>query len=1256
MQGVRKFVRKIEALDVESAGLTGQIRDFLKIGAVKKAEVYNGYDIFGLEPAEVVQAVQHVFSEPNVDLVSDVWMPEAGETAFAYRLLPGQYDQRSDSAVQLLTILKLGQDPHVVSFKAVRLKSERPLTAEEVQGIKRFLINPVEAMEISLVELCPAEVVQPDAPPVEVLDGFRALTEDALDDFLASHGLAMSSEDLAMVQAYFKNTAGRDPKMTELKVLDTYWSDHCRHTTFMTELKDIDFSEATYGPLLEAYDKYRQKRADIATSKPESLMDLATIQARWLRKQGGLADVEVSDEINAATFMVDAAFENGETKPYLVMFKNETHNHPTEIEPFGGAATCLGGAIRDPLSGRSYVYQGMRITGSGDPTESLEKTLPGKLPQRVITRGAAKGFSSYGNQIGLPAGYIREYYHEGFKAKRMEVGAVIGAAPAENVKRLKPAVGDRVLLIGGKTGIDGLGGATGSSKEHDESSLATCASEVQRGNAPEERKLQRLFSTADFAKRIKKSNDFGAGGVSVAVGELADSLDIQLDAVKTKYPGLGAIELAISESQERMAVVVDPADVEAVVVLAAKENLDAYEIAQVTDSGKLRMFLKGEVVLELDRDFIDSSGASRSQVIKVTEVPGAKPGEGTEEPEDKVVASAEEAEAALLAAVTDLNGASQIGLVENFDNTVGAYSILMPFGGARQMSPSMSMVAKLPSADGKSLTGTVMTAGYALKALDRDPFVGGAMSVAEAVAKAVLTGAKLERIHLSCQEYFERLGSDPLKWQKPFKALLGALYTMDAFGLGAIGGKDSMSGTFKDLNVPPTLIAFAAAPVDVKNVVSTDFKAEGSTVYMADVARDAAGLPDLAAYAARLKEAQALIEHGVVLSASVVEEGGVLENLFKMGVGNGIGVKLSSKELPKAGFGALILEIDLASADVMPADWLMLGETQSDYRINAQGGGVDLKKIETAWLEPLDSVFPRCKPYADAPLAAEAPPAGKKKEKRAVLFGEERPSANILRGVKPRVFIPAFPGTNCEIDTARAFERAGAEAEVIIFRNRNLADVEASIEAYVKAIEKAQMIALPGGFSAGDEPDGSGKFISSVFKNAGIKEATMALLKQRDGLMLGICNGFQALIKLGLLPYGEIRDLGPEDPTVTYNQCGKHISKMVQIEVVSKMSPWLARVSEGVRYNVPLSHGEGRFFASEAQYEALLAAGQVATVYSRGHNLNGSAFGVEGLVSPDGRVLGKMGHSERMTSHTYLNVPGQYDMEIFEAGVDYFNK
>ncbi|SCZ78691.1 phosphoribosylformylglycinamidine synthase [Acidaminobacter hydrogenoformans] len=1251
MQGVRKFVRKIEALDVESAGLTSQIRDFLKIGAVTKAEVYNGYDIFGLEASEVAQAVQHVFAEPNVDLVSDVWTPVQGETAFAYRLLPGQYDQRSDSAVQLLTILKLGKDPHVVSFKAVRLTSERALTAEEVEGIKRFLINPVEAMEISLYELCPAEVVQPEAPPVEVLHGFRELSEEALEGFLAGHGLAMSREDLTMVQDYFKTTAGRDPKMTELKVLDTYWSDHCRHTTFMTELKDIDFSEATYGPLREAYEKYGQKRADIATSKPETLMDLATIQARWLRKQGGLADVEVSDEINAATFMVDAAFENGETKPYLVMFKNETHNHPTEIEPFGGAATCLGGAIRDPLSGRSYVYQGMRITGSGDPTESLEKTLPGKLPQRVITRGAAKGFSSYGNQIGLPAGYIREYYNEGFKAKRMEVGAVIGAAPAENVKRLKPKLGDRVLLIGGKTGIDGIGGATGSSKEHDESSLATCASEVQRGNAPEERKLQRLFRRPEFAKRIKKSNDFGAGGVSVAVGELADSLDIQLDAIKTKYPGLGAIELAISESQERMAVVVDRCDVERVIALAASENLDAYEIAQVTDSGKLRMFLKGEVVLELGREFIDSSGASRSQVVKVTEVPVA--GSGADA---GAAVEAAQAEAVLTATVSDLNSASQIGLIENFDNTVGAYSILMPFGGVRQMSPSMSMVAKLPSAEGTSLTGTVMSAGYALKALEQDPFVGGAMSVAEAVAKAVLTGANLERIHLSCQEYFERLGTDPLKWQKPFKALLGALHAMDAFGLGAIGGKDSMSGTFKDLNVPPTLIAFAAAPVDLKNVVSTDFKAEGSTVYLADVARDAAGLPDLTAYAARLKEAQTLIGHGAVLSSYVVEEGGVLESLFKMGVGNGIGVKLSGDVIPAAGFGALMLEIDIASTDAVPADWVMLGETQRAYSIDAQGAGVDLKKVEEAWLEPLDSVFPRCRPYADAPLAAKEPSVDKKKEKRDVVFGEGRPSANILRGVKPRVFIPAFPGTNCEIDTARAFERAGAEAEVIVFRNRSLADVELSIEAYEMAISRAQMIALPGGFSAGDEPDGSGKFISSVFKNARISEATMKLLKQRDGLMIGICNGFQALIKLGLLPYGEIRDLGPEDPTLTYNACCKHISKMVQIEVVSKMSPWLARASEGVRYSVPVSHGEGRFFASEAQYEALLAAGQVATVYSRGHNLNGSAFGVEGLVSPDGRVLGKMGHAERMTSHTYLNVPGQYDMEIFEAGVDYFNK
>jgi phosphoribosylformylglycinamidine synthase len=1248
MQGVRKFVRKIEALDVESAGLTAQIRDFLKIEGVQKAEIFNGYDIFGLNEEEIEKAVQHVFSEPNVDLVSDVWVPESRSTAFAFRLLPGQYDQRSDSAVQLLTILKLGQNPHVVSFKAVRLYSDTFLEVEEVEAIKRFLINPVEAMEISLTELCPEEVVQPDAPPVETLVGFTGHSDEGLESILNIYGLAMSREDLSMVRDYFKDVAGRDPKLTELKVLDTYWSDHCRHTTFMTELSEIDTAELTYEPLLKALELYHAKREAIQTTKPVSLMDLATIQARWLRKQGGLDDVEVSDEINAATFKVDAVFENGETKPYLIMFKNETHNHPTEIEPFGGAATCLGGAIRDPLSGRSYVYQGMRITGSGDPTESLDKTLAGKLPQRVITRGAARGFSSYGNQIGLPAGYIREYYHDGFKAKRMEVGAVIGAAPADNVKRLKPEPGDLVLLIGGKTGIDGLGGATGSSKEHDETSLATCASEVQRGNAPEERKLQRLFSTADFASRIKKSNDFGAGGVSVAVGELADSLDIRLDAVKTKYPGLGAIELAISESQERMAVVVDPADAKRVIELAAVENLDAYEIAQVTDSGKLRMFLGDEIVLELDRDFIESSGASRSQGIKLTEVHAV---------EIETTGAGQGAEAALKETVGGIQSASQIGLVEMFDNTVGAYSILLPFGGVRQMSPSMSMVSKLPSVDGTALTGTVMSAGYALKALERDPFVGGALSVAEAVAKAVLTGAKLERIHLSMQEYFEKLGADPLKWQKPFKALLGALAAMDAFGLGAIGGKDSMSGTFKDLSVPPTLIAFAAAPVDVRNVISTDLKSEGSTVYLADVARDRAGLPDLKAYAALLKEVEALIARGAVLSSSVVDEGGVLECLFKMGVGNEIGVKLVTDTVPQAGFGALLLEIDLAAAGTVSPNWVMIGETQETYSIETKAENIDLKKIEQTWLEPLDAVFPRCRSYEDAPLAKvgevnRVKPKGG--EARSRLFGVERPSANILKGVKPRVFIPAFPGTNCEIDTARAFERAGAESEVIIFRNRSLEDVEASIEAYEKAIARSQMIALPGGFSAGDEPDGSGKFISAVFKNERVKAATMSLLKERDGLMIGICNGFQALIKLGLLPYGEIRDLGTEDPTLTYNACAKHISKIVQVEVVSKMSPWLTRAYEGVRYNVPLSHGEGRFFASEAQYQALVAAGQVATVYSKGHNLNGSAFGIEGLVSPDGRVLGKMGHAERITPHTYLNVPGTYDMEIFEAGVDYF--
>jgi phosphoribosylformylglycinamidine synthase len=993
-------------------------------------------------------------------------------------------------------------------------------------------------------------------------------------------------------------------------------------------------------------------------------MDLATIQARYLRKQGGLADVEVSDEINAATFKVDAQFENGETKPYLIMFKNETHNHPTEIEPFGGAATCLGGAIRDPLSGRSYVYQGMRITGSGDPTESLENTLPGKLPQRVITRGAARGFSSYGNQIGLPAGYIREYYHEGFKAKRMEVGAVIGAAPAENVKRLKPVEGDRVLLIGGKTGIDGCGGATGSSKEHDETSLVSCASEVQRGNAPEERKLQRLFGTAEFAKRIKKSNDFGAGGVSVAVGELADSLDIQLDAVRTKYPGLGAIELAISESQERMAVVVDPSDVSAVIALAAAENLDAYEIARVTETGRLRMFLNGGLVLDLDREFIESSGAKRTQDLKFTEVPVVEVVETETEAKFEAGQSLS-LEQQLSETVSKISGAAQIGLVEMFDNSVGAFSLLMPFGGVRQMSPSMSMASKIPTREGTSLTGTVMSAGYALKALEHDPFVGGALSVLEAAAKAVLTGAKVERIHLSMQEYFEKLGNDPLKWQKPFKALLGALAAMDALGLGAIGGKDSMSGTFKELSVPPTLITFAAAPVDIRNVISTEFKSEGSTVYLADVTRDAAGLPDMAAYAARLKEAQELIQCGAVLSSHVVEDGGLLESLFKMSVGNKIGVKMLSQDALKAGYGALLLEIDLASAGDMPSEWIMVGETQQSYTLDlkAQSAAlvpilntqkVDLACIEQAWLATLEGVFPRCKPFEDAPLALGSAPGKASASEKARLFGVEKRSVNVLTGAKPRVFIPAFPGTNCEVDTARAFERAGAEAEIMVFRNRNLADVESSIQDFARAISRSQMIALPGGFSAGDEPDGSGKFISAVFKNELVKAATMALLKERDGLMIGICNGFQALIKLGLLPYGEIRDLAPEDPTLTYNACAKHISKIVEIEVVSRKSPWLARASEGVRYSVPVSHGEGRFYASQAQYEALLAAGQVAIVYSQGHNLNGSAFGLEGLVSPDGRVLGKMGHAERLSPYTYLNVPGTYDMEIFEAGVDYF--
>lgn len=1265
----RLFVTKLTALDVEGPSLHRQIKEFLQIEGVEAVRVYNGYDVEGLNTEELQTAIDCVFSEPNADVVSQELLTEQDETLILYKLLPGQYDQRADSAKQCLAILGLGQAVGLQCFKGVVLKGS--LSESVISRIKSYLINPVEAIEIPYSKPLSTAVILPEPEAVVRFEGFLALDETALSSFIKDQGLAMNLADLVAVQAYFKSE-GRVPSHTEIKVLDTYWSDHCRHTTFTTELTTRTFTEGTASDyrknLLEAEAAYHEMRQAVygerAATRPVTLMDLATINAKYLKKQGKLADVLESEEINAATFEVDVTLENGEKAPYWILFKNETHNHPTEIEPFGGAATCLGGAIRDPLSGRALVYQGMRITGAADPRASLEETLSGKLPQRVITRGAARGFSSYGNQIGLSTGFVREYYHEGFLAKRMEVGAVVGAVPRDQVRRETPAEGDVILLIGGRTGIDGCGGATGSSKEHDEASLATCASEVQRGNAPEERKLQRLFSDAGFAALIKKSNDFGAGGVSVAVGELADSLRINLDSVRTKYEGLSGTELAISESQERMAVVVAKEDAPAVIAFSEAENLEAYHVADVTGDGYLTMCWQGEEILKIKRDFIETNGAKREQAVIIdTEMP--TPVEAIQLAEINVKNG--DLASRISDMAKDLNYCSQEGLVEMFDNSIGALSVQMPFGGTYQKTPTQAMVCRVPGYGSNVTTATVMAAGYDPYALSADPFTGGILSTVEALAKTVAVGGEVGRTKYSMQEYFEKLGDDDAKWGRPYKALLGSAYALKALELCAIGGKDSMSGTFKDIAVPPTLIAFAATVTESALAVSPEFKEAGDDVYLLDFARDRYGVPALGDLRPAYEIYESLVKAGVVSAAMATEEGGVLGALVKMSFGNRIGFEAASTltkdfDWMKRRTGALVFSFSdntpledqkreqikqLMTALAATGEVYSLGITSADWKLTAAMQTVDLETVQENWESVLEEVFPKISSGSKQGQVL-------KTAEQNVYDLSKLATIQMPKGAKPKVFIPAFPGTNCEMDTKRAFEAAGAEAEVIIFRNKTEKDVKETLAAYAKAASTAQMIALPGGFSAGDEPDGSGKFICSAFRNPELAEEVMKMLRQRDGLMIGICNGFQALVKLGLVTYGEIRTLEEDAPTLTYNTCGKHISKIVSIEAVANKSPWLANVKPGDAYQVPLSHGEGRFVATAEWYERLKNNGQLATHYQAGSNLNGSMFDIEGITSPDGRVLGKMGHAERIGQNVYKNVPGRYDMEMFKAGVSYF--
>ncbi|MDS1029133.1 phosphoribosylformylglycinamidine synthase [Bacillota bacterium LX-D] len=1251
----RIFVEKKQGFDVEAQGLCRDLQDNLGIKGLSGVRIVNCYDISGITDQEYAQSRCTIFSEPNVDNVYDESLTiEPKDRYFAVEYLPGQYDQRADSAAQCVQLLTQKERPVVHSSKVIILQGE--ISDLDFTKIKAYYINPVESREAELKKPQTLQMEAVNPPDVEVLHGFINKKPGELEDLVTSLGLAMSFEDLKFCQDYFRDTEQRDPTITEIRVIDTYWSDHCRHTTFNAEITEVELEEGLYvKPISKAYEEYLKARSLVYGNRPKTicLMDIAVIGMKELRKQGLLHDLDESEEINACSIVVQVDVDD-QQEEWLVMFKNETHNHPTEIEPFGGAATCLGGAIRDPLSGRSYVYQAMRVTGSGDPRTKIEDTLPGKLPQRKITIGAASGYSSYGNQIGLATGQVAEVYHPNFVAKRMEIGAVIAAAPKENVLRLKPVPGDKVILLGGKTGRDGCGGATGSSKEHTEESLLTCGAEVQKGNPPTERKLQRLFRKPEASKMIKRCNDFGAGGVSVAIGELTDGLEINLDAVPKKYEGLDGTELAISESQERMAVVVADQDVAAFINYADEENLEATVVAEVTEIPRLRMYWRKKPIVDLSREFLNTNGVTQQAKVLVQ-----APDEESyfKKIELRIEKENSDLKQAWLANLQDLNVCSQKGLVERFDSTIGAGTVLLPFGGKYQDTPAEGMAAKIPVLKGETTTATVMTYGYNPELASWSPFHGGFYAVLEAATKVVALGGKYENIRLTLQEYFEKLGQDEAKWGKPFSALLGAYFAQKQLGIPAIGGKDSMSGTFKDLNVPPTLVAFAVDVVKSTQVISQEFKKAGSRVVLVAAKRNEQELPDLDLLKNNFAKVSSLMEKGLVLAAHTVKTGGLAAAISKMSFGNRIGMVFSSevpaKNLFRPDYGSLILEIpkdtDLQTAFGDTA-YELLGYTQEKAAISINGLEISLAEALQVWTAPLAKIFP---------------PKVIKEQTKIDPYSYNLQTSRKAAGIvaKPRVFIPVFPGTNCEYDSARAFAKAGAQVESFVFRNLTAADIEESIGQMVKMINKSQIIMLPGGFSAGDEPDGSGKFIAAVFRNPKVKDAVMTFLQQKDGLMLGICNGFQALIKLGLVPYGEIRDLDEEAPTLTFNQIGRHVSCMVQTKVVSSLSPWLSNVKVGDVHTIAVSHGEGRFVAKENTISDLIAHGQIATqyvdysgqpTYEEPFNPNGSILAVEGITSPDGRVFGKMGHSERIGRDVARNIPGQKDQHLFESGVSYF--
>ena len=1250
----RIYAEKKPGFDVEARHLLDDLRTRLGLKGLNGVRIVNRYDVAGLDEQSYRLSLNTVFSEPPVDFCYEESLPIGqADKIFAMEYLPGQYDQRADSAAQCLQILTQQERPEVLAAKVIILTGD--ISSDELDAVKAYCINPIESREASLDKPENLEPVITVPADVAVLNGFIDHSEEQLQQLYRNLGLAMSLADFQFCQGYFRNTERRNPTLTEIRVIDTYWSDHCRHTTFLTQIQDIQLEKGAYSrPVHDAYKEYLEARSWVygAANRPVSLMDIAVIGMKELKKAGKLADLDESDEINACSIVVNIEVDYGQgpqVEPWLVMFKNETHNHPTEIEPFGGAATCLGGAIRDPLSGRAYVYQAMRVSGSGDPRTPLEQTLPGKLHQRKITLGAWAGYSSYGNQIGLATGQVSEIYDEGFVAKRMEVGAVIGAARQKNVRRSKPQPGDAILLVGGRTGRDGCGGATGSSKEHTEESLAACGAEVQKGNPVTERKIQRLFRNPNVSSMIKKCNDFGAGGVSVAIGELADGLDIWLDKVPKKYEGLDGTELAISESQERMAVVVAADDVSEFINYAALENLEATQVASVTDKRRLVMHWRGQTIVDIGRDFLDTNGMPQTAQVKVAE---PNPTENYFKSQQSRVDWRD----AWLDSLSDLNVCSQKGMIERFDSTIGARTVLAPLGGRYQDTPAEGMAAKIPVFGGETTAATLMSYGYNPRIAKWSPFHGAVFAVVESVAKIVAMGGDYRKVRLSFQEYFEKLGTNAFAWGKPFSALLGAYYAQKRFNIPAIGGKDSMSGSFLDINVPPTLISFAVSVTDSSVVTSPEFKADGSQVILLPAPRDIDEIPDFETLGRNYELIYEFITQGEVLSAQSVRQGGIAAAISKMCFGNRIGFEFAKRYdnqmLFAPDYGSIILELP-KTADLNKlfgkVKYISLGRTVEMPQITMGGESVSLEKAYKSWADPLADVFP---------VHAQSVPGEAKTAESAVPVYRKT-----IKLAKPRIIIPVFPGTNCEDDIAAAFEKAGGCAETLIVRNLTPRDVEDSVIRLTKAIDNSQIIMLPGGFSAGDEPEGSGKFIAVMFRNPRVTEAVRNLLQRRDGLMLGICNGFQALIKLGLVPYGDIVEPNESMPTLTYNTIGRHISCMVNTRVVSNLSPWLAQTNIGDIHTIAVSHGEGRFIANEAELSRLMKNGQVATQYvdfadNPSHdsrfNPNGSLWAVEGISSPDGRVFGKMGHSERIGRYVGKNVPGNKDQKLFAAGVQYF--